>query len=110
MAHVGIDHPGILDLVTQSDTEVRLVLIEERALAPEDAQALQEKMNNYLAYAVDGELNSQYPESHGKAVTIRVDLYSAPAQFVVQFLRQYSEAVAQYNVNIELAVNGTLVP
>lgn len=109
MALVGIDHPNTLDLLTESGTKIRLVLVEERALMPEDARALQEKLNNYLSYAIDGELYRQHPKSHGKFIIIRIDLYATPAEFIVQFLRSYREAIARFSVDIEIAVNGNLL-
>jgi hypothetical protein len=110
MANVGISHPDVLDLVTQSDSEVRLVLVEERALSERDAVALQAKLNNYLAYALDGALVQQYPQCDGKRVYLRVDLYARPSEFIREFIARYREAVAQYNVGVELCVQGELAP
>lgn len=106
MNPTGIFHPGKLDLVTCGDDGFRLILVEERALSEDDAPALQEKLNNYLGFAIDGCLLEQYPEARGKKVTIRIDLYAQPMPFILQFVHQYKMAIAQYGVALELVING----
>ena len=109
MSKAGIAHPTTLDLVTQSETEVRLVLVEESALSDEAAPALQEKMNNYLDYALSGELSKQYPGAGTKKAIIRVDLWARPSVFILEFLARYREAVAQYQIQVEVSVEGKAV-
>lgn len=106
MSTVGISHPSVLDLVTQSDREIRLILIEERALSSDDAPALQEKLNNCLGYALDGELLKNYPESQGKQVLLRLEFNAPPAPFITEFIHKYREAVAQYKVQMEFVIQG----
>ena len=110
LSNTGIGHPNTLDLVTQGETEIFLVLVEERALSIDDASALQDKLNNYLEYILDGHLLHIYPAAQGKAAHIRIDLYASPVPFVLEFVQRYREAVAQYGVRVDLAINGSAVP
>jgi hypothetical protein len=109
MNQTGISHPSKLDLVTRGDDGFRLVLVEDRSLSEDDAAALQEKLNNYLGFAIDGGLLAQYPESQGEKVSIRIDLYAEPVPFILDFVRQYRAAIAPYGVAVELTVNGEAV-
>jgi len=106
MSKVGIDHPTSLDLVTMNELEVRLVLVENRALADADAPALQEKLNNYLSYALDGGLEAGYPEAIHKRVILRLDFYARPSAFISQFIDRFRQAVADHNVQVELSIEG----
>ena len=100
MNREGITYPNVLDLVTMSDDSCSLILVEERASREGDALALQEKLNNYLSYALDGGLAADYPESRGKRVNIRVDLYAAPHPFIVEFLARYRKTIASSGVGV----------
>jgi len=105
----GIADTNTLDLITTNDNEVRLVLVEERPLLDSDAMALQEKLNVYLSFAQDGEMEETYPETLGKKVLLRIDLYATPAPSVLDFIGCYREAVARYDVGLELTINGQLI-
>lgn len=109
MNQTGISHPCKLDLVTRGDDGFRLVLVEDRSLTEDDAPALQEKLNNYLGFAIDGGLLEHYPDSRCEKVSIRIDLYALPMPFIFEFVRQYRAAIAQYGVALELTVNGEAV-
>jgi hypothetical protein len=102
----GIDYPSVVDLVTDREESVQLVLVESRRLVQADALALQEKLNNYLSYALDGKLASHFPAGAGKPTCIRVDLYSQPDGFVIEFLRKYSRALISHGVSLEVNING----
>ena len=66
----------VIDFVSHDPktNTVVLSMVEEREwgdsgqLLPD----LQEKLNTYLAYALDGQLSDDYPEMRGKPVTIRL--------------------------------------
>jgi hypothetical protein len=56
MSRAGMEYPGIVDYVATKGSTCALVLVETRALADDDAIAFQEKVNNYLTCALDGQL------------------------------------------------------
>lgn len=69
---MSLAHPNVIDLVSHDpDTDtVTLSMVEER---PWDQDGdllleLQEKLNTYLAYALDGQLERDYPAMKGKAI------------------------------------------
>ena len=106
MSRNGINYPAIVDLVTESDESLQLVLVETRSLTQHDAPALQEKLNNYLSYVLNGSFTAQYPAAQGKPTCIRVDLYSLPEPFIVEFLRKYAGTLISSGISLEANVNG----
>ena len=106
MSGTGIAFPSVVDLVTEGSESVHLVLVETRQLEESDAPALQEKLNNYLSYALDGGLASQFPSAEGKHTVIRIDLYAQPDVSIHEFVRKYSGALVEYGVSLEVNING----
>jgi hypothetical protein len=106
MSSTGINSPSVVDLVTEGSESVQLVLIETRPLVEQDASALQEKLNNYLSYALEGGLVTRFPGAAGKQTCIRIDLYAQPDTFIKEFVRRYSAALIQHGVSLEANVNG----
>jgi hypothetical protein len=109
MNHSGIDHPESIDFITLSEDIIRLVLVEQRQLSMDDATALQDKLNNYLGYVINGELRTHHPESTGKAVRIRIELSTEQIPFIHEFLLLYASSVAEYGIAFEVVLNGEVV-
>ena len=105
MSRAGIEHPDVLDYVTTKDSTCALVLVEDRALADDDALALQAKLKNYLSYALDGQLRKEYPEVEGKELLIRVELSATPSPFIVEFLTRFRVLALASGVNVQCVVN-----
>jgi hypothetical protein len=72
----GVQNPGVVDLISPDDDtgEVVLTILEERewGSVPTQLNELQEKLNSYLSYVLDGFLVVEYPQY--KARPVRVDL------------------------------------
>jgi hypothetical protein len=47
---------------------------------------LQEKVNNYLSFALDGQMARQYPESAGKPIRLQLDCVAEPDADSARFL------------------------
>jgi hypothetical protein len=109
MSRTGIDFPCSVDLVTNGDEFAVLILIETRPLVNRDALALQEKLNNYLSFALDGGLAAKFPACAGKPACIRVDLYSQPDEFILEFLRKFASFLVEHGVSLEVNINGMAV-
>lgn len=109
MSCSGIDHPQQIDLITRDGDIFRLVLVEQRVLTEDNAAALQDKLNNYLGFIIDGALHTNYPESQGKTVRIRLELAMEPDSFVYEFLNLYGVAVAEYDIALEVCLNGEVI-
>ena len=103
----GSDHPGVLDLVTQRDGVCYLYLIEENQLEGDRLLALQEKLNNYLSFVLDGQLHRDYPATVNQRKVVRINLQQAPSEFATEFLERVKAAFAEHHVGLEVAVAGS---
>ena len=91
----GLENAAVIDLMTQEAGTgvVMLVMAEHRPWSGEEEQLfqLQEKINAYLSFALDGEMLELYPHLEGKPLRLRLDsLYplSGEAHHLVQMVQQ----------------------
>jgi len=103
----GVENAKILDLITldAASDAVVLVMIERRAWG-ESAQQLgqiEEKINRYLGYVLDGFLADQYPQYEGKPVRIRLDCAQPPTPEIERFVAAAQHAVSSHG--LEFVVN-----
>jgi hypothetical protein len=106
-SRAGIAHPEVIDLVTQEPgDEWALIVVEEGDWdgSDEQLQALQEKLNNYLKFALDGEMARMYPESQGKKTRIQLDLYSEPDAKTLRFIKRAQEAISREGLRLTLNI------
>lgn len=94
----GVENPMLMDLITlDPDTDrVVLVMIERRdwGASPRQFSQIEEKINRYLGYVLDGFLVQQYPRYEGKPVTIRLDCAQAPHGDAIRFVEAATHAIA----------------
>ncbi len=93
----GVQNPTVMDLITVdavSDAVV-LVMIERRGWGtdPQQFRQLEEKINRYLGYALDGFLAEHYPQHQGKRVQIRLDCAEQPHGDAVRFVDAAAHAI-----------------
>jgi hypothetical protein len=72
----GLEHPGVLDAFAHDTraNKVVLAMYEGRPWSGEDWQLfqLQEKLNAYVSFVLDGELAEGFPDLVGKPVEIQL--------------------------------------
>jgi hypothetical protein len=93
--NVSMDDPGVIDFVAHDPKtdEVMLVMVEGRQwgnrgeLLPE----LQTKLSTYLTYALDGQLNEDYPQFAGKAIRFELRCVEPIGQREAELLRIVEE-------------------
>jgi hypothetical protein len=106
MTKNGVRYPEVVDLVSVKDGTYELLLIETNPLTSEDAFALQEKLKNYLAFGLDGQLFKLYPDSRGRPLTIRVMLEALPEPFILEFLRNFETYIGEEGVSLVVDLVG----
>ena len=108
----GVQNAMIMDLITSDAAtgKVVLAMFERRnwGASPLQFRQIEEKINRYLGYVLDGFLAEQYPKYLGKSVQIRLDCAEAPHGTAVAFVQAAQEACA--NHGLELVVNVTPPP
>jgi hypothetical protein len=103
----GVQNPMLMDLITldPSSGNVVLVMIERRGwgASAQQFQQIEEKINRYLGYVLDGFLVDQYPQYQGKSVEIRLDCAEPPHGDAVKFVEAAKHAIGAQG--IEFVVN-----
>ena len=91
----GVENPRVIDLVTYDPKsgEYVLIMTEQRQWdgSPDRVLQLQEKVNNYLSFALDGQMARQYPESAGKLIRLQLDCLAEPDADSARFLELVRE-------------------
>jgi hypothetical protein len=103
----GVQNPTLVDLITvEPDSQkVVLVMIERRPWGAEPKQfgQIEEKINRYLGYVLDGFLVQQYPQYEGRPVIIRLDCAEEPTGEAARFVAAAGHAIGTHG--LEMAVN-----
>ncbi len=78
----GVHNPKVVDLVAEDPEsgEIVLTILEQRAWGadPQQLHQLQDKLNSYLGYALDGYLARDYPDYGGRPVRFELVCSEAP--------------------------------
>lgn len=106
----GVQNPMIVDLIALDDTSGRVVLamFERRpwGTVPQQLRQIEEKINRYLGYVLEGHLGQQYPQYLGKNVLIRLDCVEEPHGEAVRFVTAASHVIRQEGLEFLLNVTG----
>ncbi|MDZ4816400.1 MAG: DUF6572 domain-containing protein [Verrucomicrobiota bacterium] len=91
MNKTGVENPAALDLMTfdpHTDSVV-LVMTEMREWDGSDERLfqVQEKLNAYLSFALDGEMLETYPDAKGKRIVIQLGCSHEPDLKSLSFLK-----------------------
>jgi len=100
----GPDHTDVVDLITERDGICYMYLIEENELEGDQLLALQEKLNSYLSFVLDGQLQRSYPALANLQKVIRISLQHTPSEFTGEFLQRVKSAFAEYDVGLEFVI------
>jgi len=102
----GVENPKIIDLITTdaSSGAVVLVMIERRAwgASPLQFKQIEEKVNRYMGYALDGFLVQHHPEHEGKTIQIRLDCAEPPHGEATRFVGAMKQAIEQYGLQFTI--------
>ncbi len=105
---LGLAHAGVIDyLGFDAETETVLLVIAERRpwnQPEEQLFQLQEKLNAYLSFVLDGEMSDAYPQFTGKTVTIRLETQEKPPEMSFGFLEHVYEQCQLQGITFEVVV------
>jgi len=108
--HSGLEHPHIIDVIGLDDKtgEVALVMHEPRAWDGSDERLfqLQEKINAYLSFAIDGEMNETYPAFAGKPLRLQLDCATMPDTRTMEFIGVVREQISYQGIKFAVVVSG----
>ncbi len=101
----GIADMNTIDLVAQdADGTYLLVMVEERSWGsdPDQARQLQEKINTYAGYVLDGSMARAYPETAGGPVRIRLDCAETPTGHFAHITTHARSQLAAHNIDFQV--------
>jgi len=106
----GVEHAHVIDIIAHDakTDEVTLIMLEPRPWDGTELQMfqLQEKINAYLSFVLDGEMAEAYPQFRGKKIRLQLDCMGMPPAEVVGFLSVVREQIAFQGINLEVRVMG----
>jgi hypothetical protein len=104
----GLEHPGVLDAFAHDTREDKLVLAmyERRPWLGEDLQLfqLQEKLNAYLSFALDGEMAEAFPHLVGKPLEIQLRTVHEPDPRAWDLIRRIREQLGFQQIKFEVVL------
>ena len=88
---------------------VTLVMVERRPWDGSQRQLfqLQEKLNAYLSFALDGEMAAEYPALAALPLRLQLDCAEPPDSMVQHFLGIVREQIAFQGIDLTVRVFGT---
>lgn len=102
----GVEFTGVIDLLTQDaeSKRVELVMFETRPWDEGEEQLfqLQEKINAYLSFALDGEMLETYPQLEGAPLRLVLRCFEMPPPPAVEFLQHVREQIALQDIDLEV--------
>jgi hypothetical protein len=86
----GVESSNTVDLITYDPKadEYALIMVETRGWdgSDERLQQISKKVENYLSFAVNGQMTTLYPESLGRRIRIQLDCDHPPDPISWRFL------------------------
>jgi hypothetical protein len=102
---MGLEHPAVLDAFAHDKRRDTLVLAmyETRPWTGEEAHILQlqEKLNAYASFILDGEMAESFPQFVGKPVEIQLRTRHQPDPVTLGFLNQAKDQLSLQQITIE---------
>lgn len=102
----GLENPGVLDAFAHDTREDKLVLAmyETRPWQGEDRQLmqLQEKLNAYLSFVLDGEMADAFPQLAAKPLEIQLRTINEPDPRAWDLIRRIREQLGFQQIKFEV--------
>ncbi len=102
----GVQNPQMLDLVSQDPEsgEFILIMVETRGWdgSIERIRQLQQKINRYVAFALEGEMVRKFPDSIEKPVRIQLSCYHTPDERTLLFLNNAASKLREEGISFSI--------
>ena len=110
----GVENPRGLDaLAFDGETgEAVLIMVEPRPWDGSEQRLfqLQEKVNSYLSFALDGEMTEAFPHLAGKPVRLQLDCAAPPDSMTGHFITAVREHIALQDMKFAVRIVGEPAP
>jgi hypothetical protein len=110
----GVENSKVMDLISvdPATDKVVLTMFERRpwGASPQQFQQIEEKINRYMGYALDGFLVEHYPGYEGKAVQIRLECAEEPHGEAMLFVTAAASAARDHGLELVVKVVPVVPP
>ena len=110
----GVENPRSLDALAfdAEAGEAVLIMVEPRPWDGSEQRIfqLQEKVNAYLSFALDGEMTDAFPHLAGKPVRLQLDCAVPPDSMTEHFITAVREHIALQDMKFAVRIVGEPVP
>jgi hypothetical protein len=104
----GVENSKVVDLISvdPQSGKVVLTMIERRPWGASDRQfqEIEEKINRYMGYALEGFLFEHHPQFEGKQVMLRLECAEEPHGEAVLFVKAAAHAASDHGLELVVAV------
>jgi hypothetical protein len=104
----GVENSKVVDLISVDPVSGKVVLtmIERRPWGASDQQfqQIEEKINRYMGYVLDGFLAEQHPVYEGKAVQLRLECVEEPHGQAILFVAAAGRAASDHGLELVVVV------
>ena len=104
----GVENAKVIDLISTDPAadKVVLTMVERRpwGASPQQFQQIEEKINRYMGYVLDGFLADHYPQFEGKKVQLRLECAEEPHGDAVLFVQAAASAARDHGRELVVAV------
>jgi hypothetical protein len=100
-----LEDASTVDLVVQKrDGSVVLAMFEDRPWdgSDERLRELEEKVNSYLAFVLEGHMRRQHPEIEADQVTIRLDYFNRMDERTRSLLPMIQATLKEYGIDFAI--------
>lgn len=105
---MSVEHANIIDLIAHDPAtdEVTLIMKEPRIWDGSDQRLfqLQEKINTYLSFALDGEMAEDYPQFAEKKFRLQLEAPASPDARTMQFIGVVQKQIAFQDIRFVIKI------
>ena len=100
----GTSNPQQIDIITKEDGLLTLHLVQSIDVDEDNIFQLQEKINFYLMYILDGQLDEKYPDYSHKPARIEMKFQFEPSGIAKKFIEKAVKLCAPKNIQVNINV------
>ena len=105
---MSLDKPHMIDALGVDEKSGRVVMVIRHDGEWEGSEkqlfGLQEKLNAYLSFALDGEMAEAYPEFAGRGLSVRIESPGPPDPHTLHFLGHVRHQIQFQEIELEMRV------
>lgn len=106
MSKYGAQHPEVIDFIAHKDNVCSLYIVQNDPLDGELTLKLQEKINNYLAFSLDGQLAREYPDMAKMKLRIEIEIQHKPEGVAAKFIEKVRPIIEAEGLEFLVKIGG----